>query len=498
MNRVVKLLMPFVNRTVFLWFLGADYLGLNGLFGSIFGMLSLAEFGFGTAIDVAMYKAVAEDDEDRICAYLGFYRTIYRWVGVVTLAGGLCLLPFIGHFIHGDTPPDISLTVVYLLHLLNSSVSYFFFAARRSILGIYNRKDVISNVDLGLIFTKQIAVLFVLLFTRNYYIYVATLIAFSVLWNLSMFWAARRLFPRIRPRGTLPDDIRRKTVSSAKSIFMHKIGGLAAFGLDNLVVSSFIGLTAVAVYGNYFYVSTSASYLVGILGFSMLSAVGNRIHTESRADNFRLFMKSSRLMTLLAVWSAAMMAALFQPFITVWVGGKPGLVRHALTPALVVAFFYVNQSRQAFQMFKSAANLWRKDRWKPIVSAAVNLALSLAMVKFLPDAYKLDGVILSTVLAFVVVEYPWESHVLFTAFFTREQGRVYWRMQGGFALAAVAASALAWGAVRLVPVAGIPGFFLKAAVAAVATTAFLAVVFRRDVQTFLGTVRPSGGRRNGT
>ena len=67
-NRVLNMAFPFLNRTLFLWLLGPEYLGLNGLFRSVLGMLSLAELGFGTAIDCSMYKAVAEDDHPLICA----------------------------------------------------------------------------------------------------------------------------------------------------------------------------------------------------------------------------------------------------------------------------------------------------------------------------------------------------------------------------------------------------------------------------------------------
>ena len=34
-NNGVKTVIPFVNRTLFLWLLGPAYLGLNGLFGSV-------------------------------------------------------------------------------------------------------------------------------------------------------------------------------------------------------------------------------------------------------------------------------------------------------------------------------------------------------------------------------------------------------------------------------------------------------------------------------
>ena len=89
-NNGVKTVIPFVNRTLFLWLLGPAYLGLNGLFGSVLGVLSLAELGFSTAIVSSMYKPIAEDDEELVCADLGFYRTVYRWIGTAVLGIGLC------------------------------------------------------------------------------------------------------------------------------------------------------------------------------------------------------------------------------------------------------------------------------------------------------------------------------------------------------------------------------------------------------------------------
>ena len=61
-NNGIRLLFPFLNRTLFLWLLGPEYLGLNGLFGSILGVLMLAELGFGMAVICSMYKPIADDD----------------------------------------------------------------------------------------------------------------------------------------------------------------------------------------------------------------------------------------------------------------------------------------------------------------------------------------------------------------------------------------------------------------------------------------------------
>ena len=262
--------------------------------------------------------------------------------------------------------------------------------------------------------------------------------------------ASRRLFPDIEPRGRLSPELRRRVVSDVKSIFMHKVGGVITHSTDNLVVSAFLGLVAVAAYGNYYYVVTAVTGLVSVVYSSMTGGFGNKIHTESKEENFRLFMKMNRLSLAVVVLCSAAMAGLYQPFMRVWTKNDPVLVRHAMTPILMVLYFYVMESRQVLLSFKSAAAIWRQDRWKPIVAGAVNLATNILFVVFLPDAYKLDGVILSTIIGFVLIQIPWESHVVFTAFFGRSESRAYWRQQAAFAALAFALCTAAWYACRAV------------------------------------------------
>ena len=222
----IKLLFPFLNRTLFLWLLGPEYLGLNGLFGSILGVLMLAELGFGTAVVCSMYKPVADDDRELLCAYLKFYRTIYRWVGSVIFCAGLMLLPFLDRLVHGTVPPDIDLHLLYLIHLVNTAGSYFLFAYRGSVLGAHHRNDVITNIRTAVTVVQYVAVFLILLVTRNYYHYVIATVAFTVMQNVLLVKASRKLFPDIEPRGALPPELRRRVVSDVKSIFMHKVGGV--------------------------------------------------------------------------------------------------------------------------------------------------------------------------------------------------------------------------------------------------------------------------------
>lgn len=485
----IRLAFPFVNRTLFLWLLGPEFLGLNGLFASILGVLSLAELGFGRAVICSMYKPVADGDRELLRAYLKFYRTLYRVVGLAVFAVGLALAPFLRQLIHGDVPAGLNLYILYFAHLFNTAASYFFFAYRGSVLAAHARRDVISHISSFVEVAKCIGVFLVLFLTRNYYGYVAVTVAFTLLYNFLLLRESRRLFPDLFPGGELDAGRKRGVLSDAKSIFLHKVGGAVTGSTDNLLISSFLGLVAVAVYGNYYYVVTSVAGLVASVSFSMLGGFGNKIHTESREANFRLFLKANRLLMLATVWCAAVMAAVYQPFIEVWTRKDPALVRHALTPLLMVVYFSLNQSRQMLLTFKAAASLWKEDRWKPIVAGAANLAISLGLVLWLPEGWKLDGVIFGTIVSMLCIQVPWETRVLFTKYFTAEQEARYWVEQFGFAGLAAWLCFGSWLAAFAVMESGILGLVLKTVSASCCATAVLLMLFRKDCLELLDILK---------
>ena len=52
--KLYQILLPFVIRTVMMYTIGVEYLGLNSLFISVLQVLNLAELGVGSAISVCI------------------------------------------------------------------------------------------------------------------------------------------------------------------------------------------------------------------------------------------------------------------------------------------------------------------------------------------------------------------------------------------------------------------------------------------------------------
>ena len=60
---IYQIFIPFIIRTLMIYILGMEYLGLNGLFASVLNVLNLAELGIGTAMVYGMYKPIATNDK---------------------------------------------------------------------------------------------------------------------------------------------------------------------------------------------------------------------------------------------------------------------------------------------------------------------------------------------------------------------------------------------------------------------------------------------------
>ncbi len=126
---------------------------------------------------------------------------------------------------------------------------------------------------------------------------------------------------------------------------------------------------------------------------------------------------------------------------------------------------------------------------KPIVAGAANLAISIGLVLWLPEEWKLDGVIFGTIASLLFIQIPWETHVLFTKFFTKDQKARYWMEQFSFAGLAAWLCFGAWLAALAVMASGVTGFLLKTTSAACAATAALLMLFRKDCLELLNTLR---------
>ena len=412
---MMNMLFPFAIRSVMLHYLGTEYLGLNGLFKSLLMFLNLAELGVGSAMVFSMYKPIAEDDTFTICALLRLYRTLYRIIGLAIAAVGLLLMPVLRNLIKGDLPAGMNLYILYLMNLGNTVMTYWLFAYKSSLLQAHQRRDVISKVSLAVRLTEYVLKILILVYTRNYYLYLSVQLLCQLAVNLLTAVCATKMYPRYVPEGKLSKEKTLDVFRRVRDLFTSKLSATVFDAADTLVISAFMGLTALALYQNYYFIITALRMMLIVVLNACMAGVGNKLVMESKEANYRDLEKISLLFLWVLGVSSSMLLCMYQPFIRVWMG-EDNMLAVGLVFCFVV-YYYSMGANKLINMFKDAAGIWRVDRWRPLTAALVNLGLNLATVRWLG----LYGVLLSSVFSIVFIQIPWLFRNLFREVFPRQR-----------------------------------------------------------------------------
>ena len=436
-DRVINIILPFASRTVILYVMGTQYLGLSSLFSSVLSFLSLTELGVGAAMVYSMYKPIAQNDTTLIKALLNLYKKLYRIIGAVILVLGLALIPFLKVLVPEELPSDLNLYTLYLIYLLNAVLSYWLVAYKNALLQAYQRNDINSKIASGVSIASYTVMLLGLFLTKNYYAYVIWLPVFTVITNVLRLIVVNRAFPDLEPEGEVPEEIKHSIVKKTAALIGTKLNTVVLNAADNLVMSAFLGLTAIAMYGNYHYIMSSIIGFLAIVYSSMTAGLGNSLQTESLETNYQNFEKFSFINSWMVGWCTVCMVCLYQPFMRIWVGEE------LMFPFYVILemglYFYVYQIRKIPVVYKDAAGIWWEDRFRPYVCMITNVVLNIALVQVIG----ISGVILSTVFS-LAISIPWENYTIFKYVFHRSSGSYYRKMFYSAATMLLAGTVTLW------------------------------------------------------
>lgn len=287
-GQIISIGMGFVVRTVFIYTLGIEYLGVDGLFTSILLMFSLANLGFDTAIIYSLYRPLAEKDIYKIQALMNLYQKAYRLIGVVVLLLGLSLLPFLDYLVNADTMiKDIN--IIYLLFLI-SSVSSYYFVYKQSIIIADQSNYIISKIHTLFIIISNALQIVLLIIISDYIVVLIVQLTLKVIENVYIANKANKLYPFLKEKNNakLSKADRREFFENLYSLLLYKISGVVINATDNIIISKFIGIIWVGVYSNYLLILNTLNTLLGYLFYSITASVGN-VNVKENAEKNILF-----------------------------------------------------------------------------------------------------------------------------------------------------------------------------------------------------------------
>lgn len=418
----LSLLLPFIARTVLIHTLGDLYVGLSGVFQSVFQLLSIFELGFGTALVYFLYEPIARDEKEKIGAILKYYRNNYRKIGTIIFIVGMCIMPFIPVLIKEQEIPNINVYLIYFIMLFNAVMGYFIFPQSRALLLAYQRNDITHKITILTEFFKYTFQIIILLLYKNYYMYILIIPVCELFNDIVHVLLVKKKYVDIKYQGQLTHDTIVGIRKKVSGLFAYKIGSLISNFADSVVISAFLGLGVVAVYSNYYYIITALFSILAIYYSSITAGLGNSIVLESVEVNYRNFQILQFVQEWLIGWISICLLCLFQPFVRLWVGDSWLLPFPVVV--LMVLVFYVWKIQDIVTVYKEAAGLWDKDKYRPLISAIINLSLNLLTV----HKWGLYGVVISTLVSVLIVDITWVARSLFKMYFKVGLSQYYIKM----------------------------------------------------------------------
>ena len=355
---LLNTILGFICRMVFVRCLSADYLGVSGLFTNVLSMLSLAELGIGSAVVYALYKPLAEHDEEKIASLVKLYGTAYRTIGFIIATVGIILMPFLKIII--NDPPQIheSIYLLYAIYLFNTSSSYFF-SYRTSLLSAAQQNYIVIGVNYAVTICQSIIQMGWLILTHNYLGYLLIQSAGTLVYNVVASHIATKRYPYIVKKNIKPLSKKetRSLFANVRDLMIYKVSSLFVNSTDNILITFFNGLATTGVASNYTLLINTLNSLLGNIFNGMTASVGNYNALEDEDRQYEMFSFLNLMNFWIFGWAALGIVLCSSDIVKLCFGDE--YVLPLKIPLVMATNFYIVGMLNAVWTFKNTLGLFR-------------------------------------------------------------------------------------------------------------------------------------------
>lgn len=424
LGEVTLIIANLLTRKVLINTLGSEYLGLGSLFTSILSVLSLTELGVGTSIVFHMYKPLAQKETERVLQLFDFFRKAYHAIGAIIAIISCILLPFLPSLIDDPAMTGINIYLLFVLYLLQTLASYFFFGYKSALLQANQKQYIINNIGFVMTLIAMAGQIFVLLWFRNFYFYVMVRTVTTIVQNILVAIWCSRLFPylRLRPKNRLPKEKALTILKDCYALLIYRVNGVVLYSTDNLIITHYLGLAVMGTYSNFVWISTTIKNVTKILFKSLANSIGNLHASIEKAEKEISVFRSLNLITV--VINAVAFTGVINVvdlFIRTVFGENMSVSLFVII--LLAVDIYLSGVVQLINTYRNTYGLFQQAKYRPILSSILNLIISLVLVK----SMGLSGILIGTIVSMLLTTCLIDSYVIFrfafkttaTGFFVR-------------------------------------------------------------------------------
>ncbi len=399
---IVTVVCSFILPRLIISNFGSEYNGIVASVTQFLSVVTLLRGGVGGVTRAALYRPLVENDVNKISAILKSTEHFMRKIAYIFVA--FLLLLSIGYPLLVAKEFDWFYTFSLVLILGITTVSQYYFGITYQFLLSADQKSYVYNI-LQTIATILNTLFSVLLINAGVEFRVMKLVSALIFAAIPMtlYWYVHSHYKL--QKGVERDDT---YIKQRWDAFVHQIAAFIHSNTDIMLLTVFSNLYQVSVYNVYYMVVQGVKKFVTVFTSGIESTIGKMLAGKDKQLSlfFGVYEWGINVISIVAFVSTAV---LIVPFMNVYMKGVTDTNYTQPMLGYCLAFgSFLSCIRLPYQSIIESAGHFRETRVGAIIEAAINIGVSLVLIR----PFGAVGVVLGTVfaMAFRTVQYAIYSY----------------------------------------------------------------------------------------
>lgn len=389
-NQAVALICAFILPRQLLIFYGSEVNGLISSISQFLSFVSLLDLGISSVVQTALYKPIADNDSKGVSRVLTASQRFFQRIGIVFILYSFFLA--IIYPIEIETSIGYVSTALLIIAISFSSLGEYLFGITNQVLLNANQK---AYVQLGIRSLSMIlnTVLSIILMHKGAGIVIVKIFSsliFALRPFLMLFYIKRHYdYNYHEPFDENP--IKQKWNGLA-----HHIASFVFGNTDVVLLTLFSSLQNVSIYSVYLLVVSGLNRLYATCLTGAESIFG-KLYAEEKIDKLKkTFSIIEWISHNAVVFLFSNAAVLMLDFVRIYTEGVDDInYIYPVFSYLILAAYGLCCLRNVYNVLICAAGHFKQTQWSSIIEAALNLSISLLLVK----RFQLVGIAIGTLCA---------------------------------------------------------------------------------------------------